>query len=141
MARVGVVPEEPDAPPEMTPLALSALCGRLHARWDAPAVAERFRRFEVPTDRAFARLSKGQKGAVMLALALGHAPSCCCSTTRRWASTWSRATRSSARSSATWPTGNDPLRDDPRPAGIEGIADHVAILHGGRLALAGRLEA
>src|SRR3990172_4543130 len=74
MAKVGVVPEEPDAPPEMTAAQLSAFCGRLHARWDGGAVAERLRRFEVPPDRAFGRLSKGQRGAVSLALALGHTP-------------------------------------------------------------------
>ena len=35
MERVGVVPEEPNAPPEMTGLQLSAFCARLHRRWDA----------------------------------------------------------------------------------------------------------
>jgi ABC-2 type transport system ATP-binding protein len=61
MARVGVVPEEPDAPPEMTPAQLSSFCARLHARWNAPAVAERLRRFEVPADRLFGRLSKATR--------------------------------------------------------------------------------
>ena len=37
-------------------------------------MAERLRRFEVPIDRPFARLSKGQKGALSLTLALGHSP-------------------------------------------------------------------
>src|SRR5258708_9739165 len=74
MARVGVVPEEPDAPPEMTPLQLSAFCARLHARWDGPAVAGRLRRFEVPANRPFGRLSKGQTRPVMLALPPGHRP-------------------------------------------------------------------
>ena len=74
MAHVGVVPEEPNAPPEMTARELSAFCARLHARWDDAGVRERLNRFEVPTDRPFDRLSKGQKGTVMLALALGHRP-------------------------------------------------------------------
>src|SRR6185436_2310660 len=34
MARIGVVPEEPDAPPEMTPLELSSFLSRFHPRWD-----------------------------------------------------------------------------------------------------------
>ena len=121
MARVGVVPEEPDAPPEMTALALSALCGRLHARWDAPAVAERFRRFEVPTDQAFGRLSKGQKGAVMLALALGHAPELLLLDDPTLGPRRRRARRG-------LPGGDrrprrprdDRLRDHPRPAGDRG---------------------
>lgn len=74
MARVGVVPEEPDAPPGMSGRQLSALCRQLYPRWDDAAVAARLERSGVPQDVAFGRLSKGQKGAVMLALALGHGP-------------------------------------------------------------------
>jgi ABC-2 type transport system ATP-binding protein len=74
MARVGIVPEEPDAPPELSASALVALTARLHERWDVAGATERLRRFGVPLGTRFARLSKGQKGAVMLTLALGHAP-------------------------------------------------------------------
>ena len=74
MARVGVAPEEPDAPPELSPARLLALTGRLYAQWDEAATRERLRRFAIPMDTPFARLSKGQKGAVQLALALGHGP-------------------------------------------------------------------
>ena len=142
MARVGVVPEEPDAPPEMTPLALSALCGRLHARWDASAVAERLRRFEVPTERAFGRLSKGQKCAVMLALALGHAPELLLlddptlglDVVARDAVFREVIGDLADRGTTVFVSTHD-------LQAIEGIADHVAILRGGRLALSGRLEA
>jgi ABC-2 type transport system ATP-binding protein len=74
MARVGVVPEEPDAPPDMTARALVGLCRSLYARWDGAYVAALLERNGVPWDVAFGKLSKGQKGAVMLALALGHGP-------------------------------------------------------------------
>jgi len=74
MARVGVVPEEPDAPPAMTARQLSAFCSRLYARWDEKTMAARLSRFGVPDNVPFGRLSKGQKGEVMLALALGHGP-------------------------------------------------------------------
>jgi len=74
MARVGVVPEEPDAPPELSPARLLALTRRLYARWDEGGTRERLRRFAIPMETPIARLSKGQKGAVQLALALGHAP-------------------------------------------------------------------
>ncbi|HEV8253872.1 MAG TPA: ABC transporter ATP-binding protein [Vicinamibacteria bacterium] len=74
MARVGVVPEEPDAPPDMTAPDLAAFCGRLYRSWNAEDVASRLRRSGVPEGVPFGRLSKGQKGAVMLALALGHRP-------------------------------------------------------------------
>jgi ABC-2 type transport system ATP-binding protein len=74
MRRVGVVPETPDAPPEMTAPRLLAFCARLYPRWEAAEAETRLKRFEVPRDVPFERLSKGQKGAVMLTLALGHAP-------------------------------------------------------------------
>jgi ABC-2 type transport system ATP-binding protein len=141
MARVGVVPEEPDAPPEMTPAQLSAFCARLHARWDAPSVAERLRRFEVPAHRSFGSLSKGQKGAVMLALALGHSPELLLlddptlglDVVARDAVFREVIGDLADRGTTVFVTTHD-LR------AIEGIADHVAILHDGRLALAGKLE-
>ena len=141
MARVGVVPEEPDAPPEMTAFQLSAFCARLHARWNAPAVAERLRRFEVPVDRPFGRLSKGQKGAVMLSLALGHSPELLLlddptlglDVVARDA-VFHEVIGELADHGTTVFVSTHDLR------AIEGIADHVAILHGGRLALAGALE-
>jgi ABC-2 type transport system ATP-binding protein len=74
MSRVGVVPEEPDAPPEMTAAQIFAFAARVYTRWDAAATQARLARFATPLDVPFARLSKGQKGAVMLALALGHSP-------------------------------------------------------------------
>jgi len=142
MARAGVVPEEPDAPPEMTPRQLSAFCARLHARWDGPAVEARLRRFEVPADRPFARLSKGQKGALMLALALGHGPELLLlddptlglDVVARDAVFQEVIGDLADRGTTVFVSTHD-LR------AIEGIADHVAILHGGHLALAGPLEA
>lgn len=142
MARVGVVPEEPDAPPEMTPVQLSAFCARLYARWDGAAVVERLRRFEVPVDRPFGRLSKGQKGAVMLSLALGHAPELLLlddptlglDVVARDAVFQEVIGDLADRGTTVFVTTHD-LQS------IEGIADHVAILHDGRLAVAGTLEA
>ena len=74
MARVGVVPEEPDAPPDMTARELASFCRGLYATWDDAGVAARLRRFDIPDDVPFGRLSKGQKGAVMLALCLAPRP-------------------------------------------------------------------
>ena len=74
MERVGVLPEEPDAPPSMTALALASFSASLYPHCDGSAMRARLERTRVPMDVPFGRLSKGQKGAVMLALALGHAP-------------------------------------------------------------------
>src|SRR6185503_6542499 len=62
LSEVGVVPEEPDAPPAMTPRQLSRFCSRLYPRWDAASVEARLKRFGVPGDTPFGKLSKGQKG-------------------------------------------------------------------------------
>jgi len=72
--RVGVVPEQPDAPPELSARRLATFCSSLYPRWDDVAFAARLDRFGVSAEQPFGKLSKGQKGAVMLALALGHSP-------------------------------------------------------------------
>jgi ABC-2 type transport system ATP-binding protein len=141
MARVGVVPEEPNAFPEMTPRQLSAFCGRLHAHWTHEAVEDRFHRFGVPGDRPFGRLSKGQKGVVMLALGLGHGPELLLlddptlglDVVARDAVFREVIGDLADRGITVFVTTHE-LR------AVEGLADHVAILHGGRLALAGRME-
>ena len=74
MNRIGVLPEEPDAPPGMTARELSAFCRRVYPRWDAAMVEGRLARFDVPQDTPFARLSRGERGAVMLSHCLGHSP-------------------------------------------------------------------
>jgi ABC-2 type transport system ATP-binding protein len=74
MVKIGVVPEEPDAPPTMTARQISSFCSRLYTRWDDEAFASRLARFGVPDKTPFGRLSKGQKGEVMLSAALGHGP-------------------------------------------------------------------
>lgn len=74
LGRVGVVPEAPNAPADLTARQLAAFVRRLHRRWDDDATAQRLERFGVPASLPFGRLSKGQQGAVMLSLALGHSP-------------------------------------------------------------------
>jgi len=140
--RAGVVPEEPNAFPEMTAHQLSAFCGRLHARWDGDAVEGRLRRFDVPIDRPFGRLSKGQKGAVMLALGLGHSPELLLlddptlglDVVARDAVFREVIGDLADRGTTVFVTTHD-LR------AVEGLADHLAILHAGRVALSGTMEA
>ncbi|MEO8505290.1 MAG: ABC transporter ATP-binding protein [Acidobacteriota bacterium] len=74
LARIGVVPEEPDAPPHLDCAALEAFCADLYPSWDSTAVRRRLARFGVPLTTAFGELSKGQKSQALLALALGHSP-------------------------------------------------------------------
>ena len=74
MRRVGVVPEEPDAPPDMTVAQVVDFCRGLYQQWNDRFVQERLQQFDVPLKTMFGRLSKGQKAQVSLALALGHEP-------------------------------------------------------------------
>lgn len=74
MERIGVIPEEPDAPPDMTAKQIVNFCSSLYNRWDGNSVTSRLNRFKVPTNVPFGRLSKGQKGQVAMALALGASP-------------------------------------------------------------------
>jgi ABC-2 type transport system ATP-binding protein len=74
MSRVGVVPEDPDAPPEMTTAEIVRFCARLYPKWDSDGVACRLRRFEVPQNLPYGRLSKGQKRQVLLAIVLAGSP-------------------------------------------------------------------
>lgn len=74
LAEVGVVPEEPDVPPAMTALDVERFYSRLYRPWDGTGMKERLRRFEVPLDVPFGRLSKGQKGQVSFSAALAGSP-------------------------------------------------------------------
>ncbi len=74
LAEVGVVHEDPVLPPAMSAAELGAFCSHLYPRWDGASVAERLRRFGVPSGLPFGRLSRGQKAQVQLALALGMTP-------------------------------------------------------------------
>ncbi|HWM94754.1 MAG TPA: ABC transporter ATP-binding protein [Thermoanaerobaculia bacterium] len=74
LREVGVVPEEPDAPPSMNARQLSRFCSRLYPSWDQAGLEERLKRFGVPADVPFGQLSKGQKGQMILSLALAASP-------------------------------------------------------------------
>jgi ABC-2 type transport system ATP-binding protein len=74
MDRVGVVPEESDAPPEMRVRELEAFCGQLYSRWNRDAFTERIKRFGIDASARSGDLSKGQKKQVALALALASSP-------------------------------------------------------------------
>ena len=142
MERVGVVPEEPDAPREMTPLQLGAFCGRLYPAWDAKGFEGRLARFGVPPSTAFGRLSKGQKGLTQLSLALASSPELLVlddptlglDPVARHAFFDEIVAELADRGTTVVLTTHD-------LAGVERIADRVGILKDGRLLLAEETEA
>lgn len=74
MARVGLVPEEPQAPPRRTVAQIARLYERVAPRWEPSGVADRLLRFGVPADVPFGRLTKTEKRQAMFTFALGHSP-------------------------------------------------------------------
>ena len=74
MERVGIVSEEPDAPPEMRVNELAWFHSRLYSRWTQNAFDERVARFGIAHNARIGELSKGQKKQVTLALALAISP-------------------------------------------------------------------
>ena len=141
LARVGVVPEEPDAPPAMTPEQIADFCRRLYPSWDAASVTRRLVRFGVPGKTPFGRLSKGQKGQVLLAMALAPEPDLLVLddptlgldvVARR--ALWEELVEDLAdRGTTVFLTTHD-------LASIEGIATRVGILKEGRLVLDEEVE-
>lgn len=74
MARLGFVPEEPDAPQDLSATGLGRFGERVHGEWDVSAYSARLERWGVPASTPFRSLSRGQKAQVMLSLALAHNP-------------------------------------------------------------------
>ncbi len=141
LADVGVVPEEPDAPPAMTARQLFAFSRRLYPRWDGAGAAARLDRFGVPADLPFGRLSKGQKGQVAITLAFAQRPALLIlddptlglDPLARRAVFAELIGELADRGTTVFLTTHD-------LDAVEGIADHVGILAAGRLVLAEELE-
>ncbi len=74
MERVGVVPEQPDIPPETDAEKLSRFMVRVAPRWRSRPFFDRLETFGVPRRRRFDKLSKGQQKQMALALALASTP-------------------------------------------------------------------
>ncbi len=141
LAEVGVVPEEPDAPPAMTARQLSRFCSGLYSSWDGDGLSARLKRFGVPDAVPFGRLSKGQKGQVLIALALASSPRLLIlddptlglDPVARRAVFDELIVELSERGTTVFLTSHD-------LAGVEGIADRIGMLRGGRLVIDEEME-
>jgi ABC-2 type transport system ATP-binding protein len=141
MAKVGVVPEDADAPPAMTARQLSAFCAKLYPTWDAPSVDARLARFGVPAGTPYGSLSKGQRALVALALALASSPELLVlddptlglDAVARRAFFEELVGELADRGTTVLLTSHD-------LAGVESLATHVGFLKDGRLVLDEELE-
>jgi ABC-2 type transport system ATP-binding protein len=141
MARVGVVPEEPDVPPEMNAIALARFCRSFYARWDQEGALARLGRFGVPLRTPCGRLSKGQKAQVQLALALGSLPELLVlDDPTLGLDVVARRDFFSELISDLADRGTTVLITTHDLAGVEGIADRVGIIKDARLVIDEELE-
>jgi len=74
MERVGVVPENPDVPPDSTADRVEKFMARVTPFWRSANYFDRLESLGVPRKQRFARLSKGQQRQLALALALAGSP-------------------------------------------------------------------
>ena len=141
MERIGVVAEDADAPPEMRVQQLADFHTRIYSRWDAKAFDARLDRFGIPKTSRFGDLSKGQKKQVSLALALAASPDLIVlddptlglDVVARKSLFEEVIADLADRGTTIFLTTHD-------LAGVEAIADRVAIMNGGRLVLDEELE-
>src|SRR5688572_29187464 len=74
LARVGFVPEQPHLDPILTVRETLAFQAAFYPTWDRPWAARLLRQFQLEERQPFGRLSKGQKGKMMMRLALAQRP-------------------------------------------------------------------
>jgi ABC-2 type transport system ATP-binding protein len=74
MERTGVVPENPDIPPETTADRVEKFMARVTPFWRSANYFGRIDKFGIPKKQRFARLSKGQQRQLALAMALAGSP-------------------------------------------------------------------
>jgi ABC-2 type transport system ATP-binding protein len=141
MDRVGIVPEEADAPGEMRVSELADFNARLFSRWDRAAVDQRLRRFAIAPRTRFDQLSKGQKKQVSLALALAMSPDVLIlDDPTLGLDVVARKSLFEEVISELADRGISVLMTTHDLAGVESIADRVGILRDGKLVLDEEVE-
>jgi ABC-2 type transport system ATP-binding protein len=141
MERTGIVSEEADAPPQMKVSELARFSASLYARWNPETVDERLRRFGIPQDARFGNLSKGQKKQVMLALALASSPELLIlDDPTLGLDAVARKSLFEEVIAELADRGITVLLTTHDLAGVEAIADRVAIMRGGRVVLEEEVE-
>ena len=141
MARVGVTPEEPNAPPQWSSRALAAYCRPLYPVWHERPFFDRLGRWGIDAVVPFGQLSRGQKSLVQLALALAAEPELLIlddptlglDAVARRAVIDELIGEIAERGVTVLLTSHD-------FAGIESLATHVSLLHGGKLELQEEVE-
>lgn len=136
MDRVGIVPETPDLPPGSTAVELGRFLGRVRRRWSAADYAARIERLGVPPKLPVQRLSKGQRRQLALAAVLAASPEVLIlDDPTLGLDAVVRRTLLAELVGELADRGTTVLVTTHDLAGVEGIADRVGIMTGGRLVL------
>jgi len=141
MERVGIVPEDADAPPDMRVDKLTRFWSSLYARWDVTLFNERLERFHIAPRTKFGDLSKGQKKQVMLALSLATSPELLLlDDPTLGLDVVARKSLFEEVIAELADRGITVLITTHDLGGVETIADRVGVMHDGRLVLDEELE-
>lgn len=133
MAEVGVLPETPQLPPRLTLAQLFRLRRSLGG-WDDEEAEARRRALELPSDVPVGKLSRGQKGGAALVMALAGRPKLLvCDDPTLGLDPVARALFYEELIGDLADRGTTVFLTTHDLAGIEGLATHVGILHGGAL--------
>lgn len=140
--RVGVVPENPDVPPEETADRLARFLARVTPLWRHKDFFQRIDRFRIPRKQRFDRLSKGQQRQLALAIALASSPRLLVlDDPTLGLDAVARRTLYEELVGELADRGMTVFLTSHDLAGIEGIADRVAILNDGVLHLDETIDA
>jgi len=141
MARLGIVPEEPDVPPDMTPRALAAFSGPLYRKWKGAEYTARLRHFGISDRTPFGRLSRGQKTQVLLAVALATEPEALVlDDPTLGLDTIARRELLAELVRELADHGTTTLISTHDFAAVEGLATHIGVMRHGKLVLSGELD-
>ena len=141
MARLGVVPEEPDVPPDMTPRALAAFSAPLYRTWNGAELSARLRHFGIDDRTPVGKLSRGQKTQVLLAAALASQPEALVlDDPTLGLDTIARRELLAELVRDLADNGTTTLISTHDFAAVEGLATHIGVMRDGKLVLSGELE-
>jgi ABC-2 type transport system ATP-binding protein len=141
LPRLGVVPEDDDAPADVALRELARFHQRLYPRWDQAGFEARIAGWGLDARKPVGSFSKGQRKLAQLALALGHEPELLVlddptlgldAVARR--QVFDEVVGSLAERGLTVLLTTHDLQ------GVEGLADRVGVLEAGRLVLEEDLE-
>jgi ABC-2 type transport system ATP-binding protein len=141
LARVGFVPQDRPLYRHFTVGEILQLGRHLNPRWDQDAAAGRLHRLDIPLNRKVAQLSGGQQAQVSLALALGKRPDLLLlDEPLSNLDPLARREFLSELVAVVAADGLSVILSSHVVAELERVCDHLVILNGGRVQVAGEID-